>query len=118
METFGTRLRAAREACGITQETVGFELGVTNATVSKWETGRSEPTLTQLAVLANLLGRSTDYFLRPEVASVDFRNAPDARRALNMDEERFLVRFRAISAAKRQGIIALMAPDTLGAAAS
>jgi transcriptional regulator with XRE-family HTH domain len=107
MNTFGKRLRAAREAYGVTQEAVGFEVGVTNATVSKWETGRSEPTLLQLVALAGLLGRSTDYFLRPDGASKDARAVWN----LTEDEEKLLFRFRTLSPAKRQGILAVVLPE-------
>jgi transcriptional regulator with XRE-family HTH domain len=107
MNTFGNRLRAARAAHGMTQEAVGFEAGVTNATVSKWETGRSEPTLDQLAALATLLGRSTDYFLRPAVTAGDAR----AVWTLSDDEEKLLIQFRTLSPVKRQGILTLMVPD-------
>ena len=111
MESFGKRLRTAREAHGITQEALGFEVGVTSATISKWETGRSEPTLEQIALLTGLLGRSADYFLLPAL-NVDEASQPqDARRALNVDEERLLARFRDLPPARRQGLLALLSPD-------
>lgn len=101
----------ARKARGITQETLGFEVGVGKATVSKWETGRSEPTLRQLVLLAEFLGRDANYFLLFDTDLSEMRILPDTHRVLNADEEKFLIRFRALSPAKRQGVVALMSPD-------
>ena len=84
---------------------------MTKATVSKWETGRSEPNLQQLDVLAEALGRSTDYFVRRGKAVAEGRAAYDARRASNAQEEALLVRFRALPTGKRQGLLALIAAD-------
>ena len=42
-ETFGTRLRRAREAGGLSQEQVATLAGVSLSTVRNWETGRSAP---------------------------------------------------------------------------
>lgn len=111
MESFGKRLRAAREARGITQEALVFEVGVTSATVSKWETGRSEPTLEQIALLTGLLGRSADYFVLPDADMDEAAKAQDVRRALNVDEERLLARFRMLTPDRRQGLLALLSPE-------
>ena len=35
----GARIAKLRRACGLTQETLGGQLGVSAAAVSKWETG-------------------------------------------------------------------------------
>jgi len=39
-------LRMLREALGLTQDRLGVFLGVTGNTISRWETGKSQPTLT------------------------------------------------------------------------
>lgn len=41
MVEFGEQLRRAREAKGITQQTLADELYVTRQTVSRWESGDS-----------------------------------------------------------------------------
>ncbi len=111
MDTFGSRLRAARKARGITQETLGFELDVTKATVSKWETGRSEPTLRQLGLLAEFLGRDANYFLRLDTGLGEAHAMLDTSRVMNADEEKFLIRFRALSPARRRGLLAFLLPE-------
>ena len=37
----GARIAKLRRACGLTQETLGGQIGVSAAAVSKWETGVS-----------------------------------------------------------------------------
>lgn len=58
---FSTRLKDARTAKGLTGETVGGKLGVTKATVSKWETGKHEPNVDQIRALCRLYGVSPDW---------------------------------------------------------
>ena len=52
----GEVIRARREACGMTQELVAQKLGVSRQAVGKWESGKSEPSTTNLMALAELLG--------------------------------------------------------------
>lgn len=44
----GARIAKLRRACGLTQETLGGQLGVSAAAVSKWETARACPDVTLL----------------------------------------------------------------------
>jgi len=53
--TLGGRIREAREACGLTQLAVAYQLGVTPQTVANWETGRTSPALPVLARIARQL---------------------------------------------------------------
>ena len=39
-------LKTLRELLGLTQDQLGILLGVTGNTISRWETGKSQPTLT------------------------------------------------------------------------
>lgn len=50
------RLRAAREAAGLSQHQLGVILGVTNMTVYGWETGRRSPHPTRVGAIAEALG--------------------------------------------------------------
>lgn len=58
--TFGERLRDAREAARMTQEELGFALGVTNSAVSGWERGREVPSFALLSKLRGLVKISLD----------------------------------------------------------
>jgi transcriptional regulator with XRE-family HTH domain len=48
------RLRAARKLSGLTLSEVAGRVGVSESTVSRWETGRREPDYSQLRALADL----------------------------------------------------------------
>ncbi|MGH8923853.1 MAG: helix-turn-helix domain-containing protein [Acidimicrobiia bacterium] len=52
----GPVLREARDSAGLRQQDVASELGITQQTVSRWESGRSRPGRDQLLALAGVLG--------------------------------------------------------------
>lgn len=53
--SLGENIRARREQLKLSQEVVAERLGVSRQAVSKWETGRSEPTAANLVELTKLL---------------------------------------------------------------
>ncbi|GDX83387.1 hypothetical protein LBMAG42_51980 [Deltaproteobacteria bacterium] len=53
---FGSRLRAVRDAAGLTQARLAERASLKTATVSLYENGRLSPTLSTLCVLARSLG--------------------------------------------------------------
>lgn len=117
--TFGSRLKEFRDARGWSQEHVGFELGVSKATISKWETGRAEPRLSHLAAIRALFapdGLTLDYLIGDYPALKAQANprryvketALDARSAQNKEEVALLTRFRASSPARRRGVLDLL----------
>jgi transcriptional regulator with XRE-family HTH domain len=76
-ELLGQRVRAARQAAGLSQERFAHELGISQATVSRIEQGR-DVTSMLLTRIARLTNKNLDYFLAPELTdmAVSFR-APD-----------------------------------------
>lgn len=58
---FGARMREAREKLRMSRVRVGIELGVTDQTVSNWETGRHYPDIALLGSLSRLLGVSVQF---------------------------------------------------------
>lgn len=66
MKGFAGRLRKARVAAGLTQEQLGFLLGVTKSSVSAWENERETPSFRLLPLLAKSLGLSLDKLLAAE----------------------------------------------------
>jgi transcriptional regulator with XRE-family HTH domain len=62
-ETVGARIRALRERAGLTQAVLAAMVGVSVGQVSRWETNRTEPALSNLAALAPALGVSADTIL-------------------------------------------------------
>lgn len=59
----GARLRAARQARGMSLRKVAQELGVSASLISQVETGKSQPSVATLYALANLLAVSVDDLL-------------------------------------------------------
>ena len=62
--SLGEVLKEHRTRCKITQEFVAEALGVTRQAVSKWESGRSDPSTSNLLALARLYGVPAEELLR------------------------------------------------------
>lgn len=63
-KTLGEVLRAYRTENKMTQEFVAESLGVSRQAVSKWESGASDPSTTNLMALAKLFGVSAEDLLK------------------------------------------------------
>lgn len=63
VESFGTRLRSARESVGLTQDDVAEELGVTKGSVSAWEKDRNFPQLETFTKLCQIYRSSADFLI-------------------------------------------------------
>lgn len=57
-------LKSHRERCKMTQEFVAEKIGVSRQAVSKWESGASEPSTTNLVKVARLYGVDPAELLR------------------------------------------------------
>ena len=55
-KTLSETLKDHRTRCKMTQEFVAESLGVSRQAVSKWETGETDPTMSNLVLLAQLYG--------------------------------------------------------------
>ena len=69
--TFGDRLTAAREATGMTLDSLANRLGVKPSTLRKWEDDLSEPRANRLSILAGLLNVSMMWLINGEGEGVD-----------------------------------------------
>ena len=63
-KTLGETLKEERLRCQMTQEFVAESLGVSRQAVSKWESGASDPSTSNLMALAKLYGISAEELLR------------------------------------------------------
>lgn len=63
-KSLGQVLKEHRMERGMTQEFVAEALGVSRQAVSKWESGRSDPSTTNLLALAKLFGVPPEELLR------------------------------------------------------
>lgn len=63
-KTLGEVLKKHRVDCKMTQEFVAESLGVSRQAVSKWESGASAPSTTNLMALAKLFGVAAEDLLK------------------------------------------------------
>lgn len=63
-KTLGEVLKQHRVVCKMTQEFVAEALGVSRQAVSKWESGASDPSTTNLMALAKLFGVEVEELLK------------------------------------------------------
>lgn len=63
-KSLGETLKAHRTKCKMTQEFVAEHLGISRQAVSKWESGTSDPSTSNLLVLAKLYGISAEDLLK------------------------------------------------------
>ena len=62
-KNLGETIKAHRIRCGMTQEFLAEQMGVSRQAVSKWENGTSEPTTANLLAIAQLYGISPQELL-------------------------------------------------------
>ena len=63
-KTLGETIKEYRMKCNMTQEFVAESLGVSRQAVSKWESGTSSPSTTNLIALAKLFGVEAEELLK------------------------------------------------------
>jgi len=67
MSTFGTRIKLAREDAKLSQLQVGVALGVSDKTISGYESDRIKPPVDKLMKLADLLKKPISFFLGTDI---------------------------------------------------
>ena len=63
MTSFSERLKELRKRNNLTQQELADKVGTNRVNVTKWETGRTEPTLENIVKLAKILDTTTDELL-------------------------------------------------------
>jgi transcriptional regulator with XRE-family HTH domain len=63
IKSFGKRLKIARNEKGLSQKGLGLALGLSDKTISSYESGRSYPNLEMLEKFAEILGKPLQFFL-------------------------------------------------------
>lgn len=62
-EAFPSKIKKAREETGFTQREVAKEVKLPQSTIAKYETGKLEPSLETLGILADFYNVSVDWLL-------------------------------------------------------
>ena len=75
--TFGEKLKTARKEAGLSQEQFAEKMSVSRSAVAKWESDRGMPDISNLKVMAQLLGVSVDYLL-DEDERISFNETKEA----------------------------------------
>lgn len=74
----GQRIRDLRKQKKMSQSELAKIIGVTQTTITAWETGKAEPSSSAVANLADYFGVTTDYLLgRPEEKKEKDSNSVD-----------------------------------------
>lgn len=94
MEDMPNRILELRRAAGLSQEELGFRIGVSKMQISGMERGKRELSLSMMRRLADVLGCSVADILADE----------DNPMRLDTNERRLLSRFRAADADQQQNI--------------
>lgn len=63
VEGFASKLKHAREKTGFTQREVAAETGITQSVLARYETGKLEPNIEILGILADFYGVSLDWLI-------------------------------------------------------
>jgi transcriptional regulator with XRE-family HTH domain len=126
VQTFGQRVRAARDAMGLTQEQLGFAVGVSKASISAWENDRERPGFDNLPKLRAALQESLDDLILGfkeaaltaraamnlmEGKPPDYLRNEDSRCARDEKEYSALRRFRALTGKKKESWLELLKPE-------
>ena len=119
MKRFADRLREARVTAGLTQEQLGFALGVTKSSVSAWENGRETPNFKLLPKMREMLRTSLDaliFGVAPASRKIGDPDEPylprdEAVTARDVRERALLLRYRGLSAKRRAALLELMRPS-------
>lgn len=88
LDTMGGRLSRARDALGLSTAQLARRLGVQTATISAWETDRSQPRANRLSMLAGVLNVSPSWLLYGVGTSPAEDARPEAVRSLEAQLER------------------------------
>ena len=62
--SLGETIKSQRTSCNMTQEFVAESLGVSRQAVSKWESGKTDPSTSTLLALAKLFGIPAEELLK------------------------------------------------------
>ena len=89
----GSFLAELRREKGLTQQALGERLGVTNKTVSRWETGCYLPDVEMLSLLSEEFGVSINELISGErLAAEDFKKAADSNLVTALSSSTFTLK--------------------------
>lgn len=85
----GSKIKAAREATGMSQAALARAIRSTEKNISRWENGQNQPRVSSIALIAKATGHDIDFFL---TATEDGDDEEEAAMSSLDDYLRFRVR--------------------------
>lgn len=100
---FAERLKELREAAGLSMAELARAVGVSDASICKWENGDAEPKISYVAKLEAFFDCSLEYLIGNETAAADDATKPDrvCQVAVSADEKNFLGGYKKLSPDKK-----------------
>lgn len=99
------RIKEARLAANLTQKELAEKLGITDATLSGYETGAHDPKSNRLAEIAKICNTTVDFLLGVDRKDFAEEKKPDHLVGLDKDETRLVSIYRDLN---QKGKSALM----------
>ena len=91
------RISEARKARGFTQEQLALEVGTTQQTIQRWESGQTDPKASDVARISNALGITVSFIMGVDNEK---ENAP-----LTDDERELIELFRTLPPKGRHAVL-------------
>lgn len=108
IDSFGTRLRAARKEMNMTQKVLADKVGAKHNSVSDWENGKNMPDPDTIVSLCEVLGLDAGYLLRAETQTANDDEIWELREELRRNPDMRML-FSASRGAKKEHIQAAAA---------
>lgn len=77
METIGSKICGLRRKLKLSQEELGYELGVSRQTISKWETGKAIPDMLNLIAISEFFKVEVFYFIASDAECANVEAASE-----------------------------------------
>ena len=84
MDSFGTRLRMAREACGMSQELLAEKVNIGKSTISDYENDKKDPKMPMACALAKELNTPVAFLAGEDGEMHHDEQNPDVKELLKL----------------------------------
>lgn len=95
---FQDKLQMLRKAKGLSQEKLGYEIGVSRQAITKWENGTAMPEVEKILALSEYFNVTTDYLLKDAIETPHNEVQPSIRKKPKVSR-RFIIGVALLTAA-------------------
>lgn len=104
-------LKELRTENNITQEQLAQKIGTNQKTITRWESGISEPSAYYLAKIAKFFHVSVDYLLGLE-NDLGQKSYVDVESSITPEEQKVIIAYRKLPSASREMILRMLNIET------